>query len=216
MRVGVLVSGRGSNLQSLLDAAKANALGGAEIVCVISNIAGAYALERAAAAGVAAETVEHKAFPNRAAFEARIVERLRAHRVELVCLAGFMRIVGSTFLDAFPGRVLNIHPSLLPSFPGLHAQRQAIDAGVRFSGCTIHFVDAGTDSGPIVMQAVVPVLSGDDEDRLAKRILVAEHRIYPEALRLVASGKVRVEGRQVVVDGAPAADEAPRFNPPLG
>ena len=214
MRVGVLCSGRGSNLQSLLDAAKANALGGAEIAVVVCNIAGAGAIVRARTAGVAVEVVEHKGL-DRAAFERALVERLRAHRVELVCLAGFMRIVGRGFLDAFPERVLNIHPSLLPSFPGLHAQRQAIEAGSRFSGCTIHFVDAGTDSGPILSQAVVPVLPGDDEDALAARILVAEHRIYPEAVKLFASGKVHIEGRRVRVDGAARPDDAPRFHPPL-
>lgn len=215
MRVGVLCSGRGSNLQSLLDAANAGALGGAEIVVVACNIAGAGAIDRAKAAGVAVEVVEHKGFADRAAFETALIGRLRAHRVELVCLAGFMRIVGPGFLAAFPDRVLNIHPSLLPSFPGLHAQKQAIDAGVRFSGCTLHFVDSGTDSGPIVLQASVPVLQGDDESALAARILVAEHRIYPEAVRLVASGRVKIENRRVRVDGAQRPDETPRFNPPL-
>lgn len=215
MRVGVLCSGRGSNLQSLLDAAKAGSLGGAEIVVVACNIAGAGAIERAKASGVAVEVVEHKGFADRAAFEKALIERLRAHRVELVCLAGFMRIVGPGFLAAFPDRVLNIHPSLLPSFPGLHAQKQAIDAGVRFSGCTIHFVDSGTDSGPILLQASVPVLQGDDESALAARILVAEHRIYPEAVRLVASGRVKIENHRVHVDGAIRPDETPRFNPPL-
>lgn len=215
MRVGVLCSGRGSNLQSLLDAAKANGLGGAEIAVVVCNIAGAGAIERAKAAGVAVEVVEHKAHADRAAFEGALVEKLKAHRVELVCLAGFMRIVGPVFLAAFPDRVLNIHPSLLPSFPGLHAQKQAIDAGARFSGCTIHFVDSGTDSGPILSQAVVPVLPADTEEALAARILVAEHRIYPDAVKLVASGKITLEGRRVRVSGASAMDEAPRFNPAI-
>ena len=215
MRLGVLCSGRGSNLQSLLDAAKAGGLGGAEIALVVVNVAGAGAIERAKAAGIPVEVVEHKAHADRAAFETAIVDALKRHRVELVCLAGFMRLVGPTFLDAFPGRILNIHPSLLPAFPGLHAQRQAIEAGARWSGCTVHFVDAGTDSGPIVLQAVVPVLPGDTEDALAARILVAEHRIYPEAVRLIASGKVRVEGRRVAVEGAGRPDESPRYNPPL-
>lgn len=215
MRVGVLCSGRGSNLQSLLDASKANALGGAEIVVVACNVAGAGAIERAKAAAVPVELVEHRGLPDRATFERALVERLRAHRVDLICLAGFMRLVGPVFLAAFPDRVLNIHPSLLPAFPGLHAQRQALDAGARFAGCTIHFVDAGTDSGPILSQAVVPVLPGDSEDALAARILVAEHRIYPEAVKLFALGRVRLEGRRVRVDGAAAPDEAPRFNPPL-
>lgn len=215
MRVGVLCSGRGSNLQSLIDAAKANQLGGAEIAVVLCNVAGAGAIDKAKAAGIPVELVEHKLIPDRAAFERAIVEKLKSHRIDLVCLAGFMRIVGPGFLEAFPDRVLNIHPSLLPSFPGLHAQRQAVQAGSRFSGCTIHFVDAGTDSGPILLQAVVPVLPGDDETALSKRILVAEHKIYPEAVRLVASGKVRIEGRRVKVDVPFMADDAPRFNPPL-
>lgn len=215
MRVGVLCSGRGSNLQSLLDAAAAKHLGGAEIVVVVCNISGAGAIDRAKAAGVPVELVEHKQIPDRAAFERALVEKLKAHRVDLVCLAGFMRIVGPSFLEAFPDRVLNIHPSLLPAFPGLHAQRQAIEAGARFSGCTIHFVDSGTDSGPILLQAVVPVLPGDDEGALSKRILVAEHEIYPEAVRLMAAGKVKLEGRRVKVDAAFTADVTPRFNPPL-
>lgn len=215
MRVGVLCSGRGSNLQSLLDAAKAGSLGSAEIAVVVCNIAGAGAIDRAKASGVAVEVVEHEAFADRAAFETALIERLGAHRVELVCLAGFMRIVGPGFLAAFPDRVLNIHPSLLPSFPGLHAQKQALDAGVRFSGCTLHFVDSGTDSGPILLQASVPVFQGDDESALSARILVAEHRIYPEAVRLVASGRVKIENRRVYVDGALRPDETPRFNPPL-
>ena len=215
MRVAVLCSGRGSNLQSLLDAAKSGALGGAQIVVVACNMPGAGAIDRAKAAGIAVELVEHKAHADRASFERALVERLRAHRVDLVCLAGFLRIVGPVFLAAFPDRVLNIHPSLLPSFPGLHAQRQALDAGARFSGCTIHFVDAGTDSGPILSQATVPVLAGDTEDALAARILVAEHRIYPDAVKLVASGLVTLEGRRVRVAGVEHPDEAPRFNPPL-
>ena len=213
MRVAVLVSGRGSNLQALLDAGSAGTLGGAEIVLVLSNVEGAYALERAKGAGVATEVLSHKAFAGRAAFDAALVERLRAHRVDLVCLAGFMRIVSPVLLDAFPQRVLNIHPSLLPSFPGIHGARDAVTHGARFSGCTVHFVDAGTDSGPILVQAVVPVLPGDDEAALAARILVAEHRIYPEAVRLVASGKVRVEGRTVHVDGATFPPPAPLVSP---
>ena len=215
MRTAVLASGRGSNLQSLLDAARAKQLGGAEIVAVLCNVAGAGAIDRANAAGIPVELVEHKKIADRAGFESAMVERLKSHRVELVCLAGFMRIVGSRFLEAFPDRVLNIHPSLLPSFPGLHAQRQAIEAGARFSGCTIHFVDAGTDSGPIVLQAAVPVLPGDDEAALSARILVAEHKIYPEAVRLVATGRVNIQGRRVSIDGALRPDESPRYNPPL-
>ncbi len=194
-RVGVLVSGRGSNLQALLDHAKAGTLG-ADVAVVLSNVAGAAALDRAAKAHVPFETLLHGAFADRAAYDRALVERMRAHRVDLVCLAGFMRLLTPVFLDAFPGRVLNVHPSLLPAFPGMHATRQAIRHGVRVSGCTVHFVDGGTDTGPILLQAAVPVLPDDDEDRLAARILEQEHRIYPEAVRLVATGKARlVDGR---------------------
>lgn len=209
MRVAVLVSGRGSNLQALLDAD----LGAAKVVLVLSNVEGAFALERAQKAGVATEVLSHKGFAGRAQFDAALVERLRAHRIDLVCLAGFMRIVSPVLLDAFPQRVLNIHPSLLPSFPGMHGARDAVAHGARFSGCTVHFVDAGTDSGPILVQAVVPVLPGDDEAALAARILIAEHRIYPEAVRLVASGRVRVEGRTVHVDGAAFPAPEPVISP---
>ena len=212
-RVGVLVSGRGSNLQALLDAQAARRLGPAEVVAVVSNVKGALALERAAKAGVATEVVEHGAHHDRASFDGALVAALRKHRVDLVCLAGFMRIIGTSLLEAFPQRVLNIHPSLLPAFPGLHAHRQALDAGVRFSGATVHVVDAGTDTGPILLQAVVPVLPGDDEDRLAARILVAEHRLYPEAVRLIAEGKVSLAGRRVAIAGAEHPREDPLFNP---
>jgi len=211
-RIGVLVSGRGSNLQALLDAAKAGTLGG-EIVVVVCNIPGAYALERAAKAGVPSAVVDHKQYKDRASFDAALVAALKSARVDLVCLAGFMRIVGKTFLDAFPGAVLNIHPSLLPSFPGLHAHRQALEAGVKITGVTVHFVDAGTDSGPIVIQAAIPVLPGDDEDSLGDRVLEAEHRIYPWAVHAVATGKARIEERRVVVDGADADRAAKLFNP---
>lgn len=211
MRIGVLVSGRGSNLQALLDAD----LGDGEIVVVVSNIPGVFALERARKAGVATEVLEHKKFADRAAFDRALVDLLRAHRVDLVCLAGFFRILTPVFLDAFPQRVLNIHPSLLPSFPGMHGARQAVEHGARWSGCTVHFVDPGTDSGPIVVQAVVPVLPDDDEAKLSARILEAEHRIYPEAVRLVAAGRVTIEGRRVRIDGYAAPSTEALFNPRL-
>ena len=211
-RIGVLVSGRGSNLQALLDAKD---LGGATVAVVVSNIAGAFALERAAKARVPHEVVDHTKFAKRAEFDAALIAALKKHGVNLVCLAGFMRIIGKDFLEAFPGRVLNIHPSLLPAFPGLHAHRQAIVAGVKISGATVHFVDSGTDTGPIVLQAAVPVLAGDDEDTLGDRIVEAEHRIYPEAVRLVASGRVKIDGRTVVIDGAPRDPRAKLFNPPI-
>lgn len=196
LRVGVLVSGGGTNLQALLDAC-AQAAFPAEIALVVSNVEGAFALERARKAGVAAEVLSHKGFADRAAFETALVERLKAAGVELVCLAGFMRIVGPTFLQAFPQRVLNIHPALLPAFPGMHGPGQALAHGVKLAGCTVHFVDEGTDTGPIVAQAAVPVLPDDDEAKLGARILEQEHRIYPMAVRLFAEGALEVEGRTV-------------------
>ena len=202
VRLGVLVSGNGTNLQALIDASR-EADYPAEVAVVISNVATALALQRARQAGIPAEVVAHKAFADRDAFERRLLEILSAHRVELVCLAGFMRLVGSTFLSAYPSRVLNLHPALLPSFPGLHAVRQALEHGAKIAGCTVHFVDLGTDTGPIVAQAAVPVLSGDDEGALAARIHAEEHRLYPLAVRLVASGRVRVEGRRVITDASP-------------
>lgn len=200
LRVGVLVSGGGTNLQALLDACAQQDFP-AEIALVISNVPGAFALERARKAQVPAEVLSHKESPDRAAFEARLVERLNAAGVELVCLAGFMRIVGATFLRAFPQRVLNIHPALLPSFPGMHGPRQALAHGAKIAGCTVHFVDEGTDTGPIIAQAAVPVLPEDDEAALAARILVQEHRLYPMAVRLFAEGALTVDGRTVKIRG---------------
>lgn len=199
MKVAVLVSGSGTNLQALLDADRRGELGGARVVVVISNVAGARALERAAAAGVPAEVLPHQQFATREAFDEALVARLRAHAVELVALAGFMRIVTPTLLRAFPARVVNIHPSLLPAFPGVHAQRQALDYGARVSGCTVHFVDEGCDTGPILSQAAVPVLDGDDEAALTARILAEEHKLYPAALRAIAEGRVALHGRHVKI-----------------
>lgn len=193
LRLGVLVSGSGSNLQALLDAC-AHADFPAEVAVVVSNKPEAYALRRAQAAGVATRVLEHKAFASREAFDEALLQTLRQERVDLVCLAGFMRLLGTAFIDAYAGRILNIHPSLLPAFPGLHAQRQALERGVKVAGCTVHFVDSGTDTGPIIAQAAVPVLDGDDEASLGARILVEEHRLYPLAVRLVAEGAVRLEG----------------------
>jgi len=202
VRLGVLVSGSGSNLQALLDAA-ARPDYPAQVAVVLSNVPTAFALERARKANVPTEVVEHKGFAQREAFETRLVEVLRARGVELVALAGFMRIVGPTFLRAFPQRVLNIHPALLPAFPGLHGPRQALLHGAKLAGCTVHFVDEGTDTGPIIAQAAVPVLPDDDEAALAQRILAEEHQLYPRVVRWVAEGRVRVEGRVVRIDGAP-------------
>lgn len=189
--IGVLVSGSGTNLQAILDAVAGGALG-AKVGVVVSNVATAKALDRAKAAGVPAIVVDHKAFPSREAFDTTLVEVLKAHNVDCVVLAGFMRLVTPTILDAFPNRVVNVHPALLPSFPGLHAQRQAIEYGVSISGCTVHFVDAGTDTGAIIAQAPVPVLDADDEASLTARILQKEHELLPLVLQWIAEGRVTV------------------------
>jgi phosphoribosylglycinamide formyltransferase-1 len=196
--IGVLVSGRGSNLGAILEACARPGFP-AHVAVVISDRERALALERARAAGVEALWINPKDFADREAFDAVLVRELTARRVGLVCNAGFMRILSPVYVRAFTGRALNIHPSLLPSFPGLHAQRQALDHGAKIAGATVHFVDEGMDSGPIVLQAAVPVEPGDTEETLAERILVQEHRIYPEAIRLFAEGRLRIEGRRVIV-----------------
>jgi phosphoribosylglycinamide formyltransferase 1 len=202
LRVGVLISGRGSNLQALVDAA-ADPNYPAEIVTVISNRADAQGLQCAALAGVASHVI---ADTDRAAFAETADGVLHDARVGLVALAGFMRILDTGFVERWGGRMINIHPSLLPAFPGLHPQRRALAAGVKFSGCTVHFVRVAVDTGPIVAQAVVPVEDGDDEDRLAARILAAEHRLYPLAVRLFAEGRLSIDGNRVAIDGAAAPD----------
>lgn len=207
VRVGVLVSGRGSNLQALLDACAAPDFP-AEIALVISNVAGAYALERAAKAGVATAVIEHKPFPSREAFDAALDAALRAAGVEIVCLAGFMRLLTPGFTEAWRDRLINIHPSLLPSFKGLHTHERAIAAGVRVHGCTVHVVRPELDDGPIIVQAAVPVLEGDTPDALAARVLEQEHRIYPLALRLIAEGKAVVDGAAVRLRGTTSPDTA--------
>jgi phosphoribosylglycinamide formyltransferase 1 len=198
LNIGVLVSGSGSNLQSILDACARGELP-ARVVCVISNKADAFALERARKAGIPALHLDHRAHAGREAYDAALVATLREFDVQLVVMAGFMRIITPVLLEAFPMAVMNIHPALLPSFPGLHAQRQALDYGAKFAGCTVHFVDAGTDTGPIIVQAAVPILEEDTEETLSGRIQKEEHRIYPEAIRLFAEGRLGVEGRQVKV-----------------
>jgi phosphoribosylglycinamide formyltransferase 1 len=203
LRVGVLVSGRGSNLQALLDAS-ARADYPAEVSVVISDRERAAALDRARAAGVETLFVNPKDFGDREAFDLALVRELTARRVGLVCNAGFMRILSPAYTRAFAGRAMNIHPSLLPSFPGLHAQRQALEHGAKVSGATVHFVDDGpVDTGPIILQASVPVLSEDTEETLSARILAEEHRIYPEAVRLFAEDRLSIIGRRVVVRGEP-------------
>lgn len=199
-KVGVLVSGRGSNLQALMDAIAADPAFPAEIVLVISNVAGAYALDRAAKAGIATRTIPHKDFPTREAFDAAMDSELRAAGVEIVCLAGFMRLLSKSFAEGWAGRMINIHPALLPSFKGLHTHQRAIDAGVKLHGCTVHLVTPELDDGPILVQAAVPVLADDTADTLAARVLEQEHRAYPLALRLMTEGRVRVDGARAVVD----------------
>lgn len=198
LALGVLVSGRGSNLQAILDACARSAFP-ARVAVVISDRERAAALDRARAAGVEALWVNPKDFADRETFDAALVRELTARHVGLVCHAGFMRILSPVYVRAFAGRALNIHPSLLPAFPGLHAQRQALDHGVKVSGATVHFVDEGMDTGPIVVQAAVPIEPGDTEDTLAARILAQEHRLYPEAIRLFAERRLRIDGRRVIV-----------------
>jgi phosphoribosylglycinamide formyltransferase-1 len=222
IRLGVLASGGGTNLQAILDACAAGRIS-AQVAVVVSNVPGAGALERARRASVRTEVLPSKGITDRDAYDLRLVETLRAHAVDLVCLAGYMRIVTPAFLRAFgptPSsrgcpRVVNVHPGLLPSFPGLHAQRQCVEYGARFAGCTVHFVDEGTDTGPVIVQAVVPVLAGDSEEALARRLLEQEHRIYPQAIQWFAEGRLAVEGRRVTVEGARPAPPAAATNPQL-
>lgn len=197
-KIGVLVSGRGSNLQAIMDRIADGYLP-LEIAVVISDKPDAFALERAQKADIKTVAVERKACASKEEFEAKINAALEAESCELVVLAGFMRILSADFVNKWQHKIINIHPALLPSFPGLHGQKQAVDYGVKFSGCTVHFVDAGTDSGPIILQKVVPVMDDDTEDTLADRILVQEHIAMPEALKLWAEGKLTIEGRKVKV-----------------
>ena len=196
-RLGVLISGRGSNLQALIDAIAEGRLE-ASIAVVISNRADAQGLARSRAAGIEAIVLSHRAFPTRDDYDQALARELQARDVGLVCLAGFMRLIGGRLIDAFPNRILNIHPSLLPSFPGLDAQKQAIEHGVKVSGVTVHLVTAELDGGPIVVQRAVPVMPGDTPDTLAARILEQEHRAYPEAVQMILDGGWRVEGRRFV------------------
>ena len=196
--IGVLISGRGSNLQALIDGGKRGELGG-EVVVVVSNVETAPGLERARKAGIPTVVLDHRG-RKREEYDALVVSALRDRGVELVCLAGFMRLLSPVFVRAFPGRVLNIHPALLPAFPGLEAQRQAFEHGVKVSGATVHLVDEGLDSGPIIAQEAVPVRSDDTAESLSLRILGAEHRLYPRAVRLLLEGRCRVEGRRVIVE----------------
>jgi phosphoribosylglycinamide formyltransferase-1 len=200
--LGVLVSGSGTNLQAILDRAAAKRLD-ARVAIVVSNRPGVRALERAAAAGVPTCVVDHRTFARREAFDAALVEKLRQADVELVVLAGFDRLVSRVLLGAFPQRVINIHPALLPAFKGLHAQRDALEYGVKLAGATVHLVDEETDHGPIIVQGAVVVRPDDTEETLRERILAIEHEIYPAAIQLFADGRIEVRGRRVVVRGEP-------------
>jgi len=200
VKIGVLISGRGSNLQSLIDAAAQPGFP-AEIALVISNIPDVYGLERAKLAGIPTRVVDHKSFAgDKTAFEDALHTELSMAGVELVCLAGFMRLLSAGFVNRWHDKLINIHPSLLPDYKGLHTHQRAIEAGEKFGGCTIHFVRPAMDDGPIILQAPVPIMPGDTPDTLAARVLVEEHRIYPEAVRLIASGRVRVDGERAMVD----------------
>lgn len=198
LKIGVLASGRGSNFQAIIDEIESGRIP-AKIEILIVDNSNAYAIERAKKHGIPYLYINPKEFQTKEAFYEKIRDELISKSVELVILAGFMRIVKKPLLDAFPNRIMNIHPALLPSFPGLHGQKQAVDYGVRISGCTVHFVDEGVDSGPIIIQAAVPVYPEDTEDSLSERILKLEHKIFPEAVRLFAEGRLKVEGRKVKI-----------------
>ncbi len=203
-RLGVLLSGRGSNFEALADSVAAGRIPDAQISIVVSNREGAPGLARADERGIPSRVIPSKGV-EREAYDRMVVAALDDARVDLVCLAGFMRLLSPYFISAFRGRVLNIHPSLLPSFPGLEAQRQALEYGVKFTGCTVHFVDENLDAGPVIAQAIVPIEPADTPETLAARILVEEHRIYTEAVRLILSGQYRIEGRRVLPTTASAA-----------
>ena len=212
--IGVLISGGGTNLQSIIDAIEAKKLD-AKIEVVLSNKADAFGLERAKKHGIPIEFLDHKGYPSRETYDQAVVDLLRGRGVELVVLAGFMRLLSPVFIKAYSNRIMNIHPALLPAFPGLHVQKKALEHGVRFAGCTVHFVNQECDEGPIVIQAVVPVFADDSEETLAARILTQEHRIYPRAIQLYAEGRLHVSGRLVVVDGLSKDEGQVLIQPPL-
>jgi phosphoribosylglycinamide formyltransferase 1 len=197
-RIGVLLSGRGSNFVALADSVSASRIPNAEIALVVSNREGAPGIEKARERGLATRVIPSKGL-ERETYDRQVVAALREAKVDLVCLAGYMRLLSPYFVAAFPQRILNVHPSLLPSFPGLESQKQALEYGVKFAGCTVHFVDENLDAGPIVLQAVAPVEDDDNEDSLSARILKEEHRIYSEAVKIVLEGKYKIEGRRVIL-----------------
>jgi phosphoribosylglycinamide formyltransferase 1 len=196
-RIGVLLSGRGSNFEALADSVAAGRIPHAEIAVVLSNRHGAPGIDKANQRGITTKVIPSKGL-EREAFDRQVVAVLNEHKVDLICLAGYMRLLSPYFVAAFPNRILNIHPSLLPAFPGLESQRQALEYGVKFAGCTVHFVDENLDAGPIVLQAVVPVLDNDTDTSLSERILAEEHRLYTEAVKIVLDGKFKIVGRRVV------------------
>jgi len=213
VNLGVLVSGSGSNLQAIIDNIEAGRLD-AQIKIVISNVPGVYALERARKHGIPAMVISHKEYKKREDFDQKVVELLKAHEVELVILAGFMRIVTPVLLRAYPMRVMNIHPALLPSFPGTHVWQTEVDYGVKFAGCTVHFVNEGADTGPIIIQAVVPVYDDDTADTLNARILKQEHKIFSQAIQLYAEGRLKIQGRRVLAEGILRTPDSFMINPP--
>jgi len=212
LNIGVLISGRGSNLQAIIDGIEKGEVA-ATISVVISNKPDAYGLERARSHRIPAKVVDNRGFETREAFESQLIKTLKGHGAELIVLAGFMRILTPYFLNAFPGKVVNIHPALLPAFPGVGVQEKAAEYGVRFSGCTVHFVDEGVDAGPIIAQAVVPVFPTDTGEVLSDRILKMEHQVYPRVINWLAKGKVRLEGRRVFVEGAKVNEETAFIEP---
>ncbi len=215
VKLGVLISGAGTNLQAIIAAIRRGDLK-AEIRLFISNRAGAQGLERARRHGIETMVIDHRKFASREDFDRAILAALLDRSVELVALAGFMRLLSPVMLEAFPGRIMNIHNSLLPSFPGIHGPKEAIEYGVKIAGCTVFFVTAGVDVGPVIVQAAVPVLPGDDEQRLAARILLQEHRIFPHAIALFQQGRLEIQGRRVIIKGDSATPNSPPLvNPPV-
>jgi phosphoribosylglycinamide formyltransferase-1 len=214
LSIAVFISGGGTDLQSIIDAIEAGRVS-ARIAVVISNEPDAFGLVRAAKHGIPTAVINHQDYKSRHEFEEAILAVLKDFTIELICLAGFMRVLTPEFLRRFPHRVINIHPALLPAFPGTHGQADAFTYGVKFSGCTIHFVDEGVDTGPIIMQAVVPVLPDDDVESLKARILAQEHKIYPQVIHFFAEGRVTVVGKKVVIKGAEAVEGFSHTNPPL-
>ena len=214
--IGVLLSGGGTNLQAIIDAIEQDRLD-ADIRTVVSNRETAYGLTRARNHGIPTTVINHRRHASREAYDRVVVEHLKEQGVELVVLAGFMRLLSPLFIQSFPNRIMNIHPALSPSFAGLHGQKQAFEYGVRFSGCTVHFVSEGCDEGPVIIQAVVPVLPDDTEETLAQRILAQEHRIYPHAIQLYGEGRLEIEGRKVKVtgQGGAAGGDSALVNPPI-